>query len=60
MDPYGDVIDLNCMDFSFSIEITEVLNIKLYDFYRNYILTDSELSLYFVNTKTGTHSQNLY
>ena len=37
MDPYGDVIDLNCMDFSFSIEITEVLNIKLYDFYRNYI-----------------------
>jgi hypothetical protein len=36
-DPYGDEIDLNCMDFSFSIEITEVLNIKLYDFYRNYI-----------------------
>jgi hypothetical protein len=25
------------MDFSFSIEITEVLNMKLYDFYRNYI-----------------------
>jgi hypothetical protein len=37
LDPYGDAIDLNCMDFSFSIEITEVLNIKLYDFYRNYI-----------------------
>jgi hypothetical protein len=37
VDPYGDVIDLNCMDFSFSIEITEVLNIRLYDYYRNYI-----------------------
>jgi hypothetical protein len=37
VDPYGDTIDLNCMDFSFSIEITEVLNIRLYDFYRNYI-----------------------
>lgn len=37
VDPYGDAIDLNCMDFSFSIEITEVLNTQLYDFYRNYI-----------------------
>jgi hypothetical protein len=37
LDPYGEPIDLNCMDFSFSIEITEVLNIRLYDFYRNYI-----------------------
>jgi hypothetical protein len=37
LDPYGDVIDLNCMNFSFSIEITEVLNTSLYDFYRNYI-----------------------
>ena len=37
VDPYGDVIDLNCMNFSFSIEITEVLNTSLYDFYRNYI-----------------------
>jgi thioredoxin reductase len=25
------------MNFSFSIEITEVLNTNLYDFYRNYI-----------------------
>jgi hypothetical protein len=37
MDPYGDVIDLCGMNFSFSLEITEVLNTKLYDFYRNYI-----------------------
>ena len=37
LDPYGEVVDLNNMDFSFSIEITEVLNTQLYDFYRNYI-----------------------
>lgn len=37
LDPYGDVIDLCGMNFSFSLEITEVLNTKLYDFYRNYI-----------------------
>ena len=37
LDPYGDVVDLNGMNFSFSIEITEVLNTSLYDFYRNYI-----------------------
>jgi hypothetical protein len=36
-DPYGDIIDLCGMNFSFSLEITEVLNTKLYDFYRNYI-----------------------
>jgi len=37
LDPYGEVVDLNCMNFSFSLEITEVLNTSLYDFYRNYI-----------------------
>jgi hypothetical protein len=37
MDPYGEIIDLCGMNFSFSLEITEVLNTKLYDFYRNYI-----------------------
>jgi hypothetical protein len=37
VDPYGDIIDLCGMNFSFSLEITEVLNTKLYDFYRNYI-----------------------
>ena len=37
VDPYGDIVDLNCMNFSFSLEITEVLNTSLYDFYRNYI-----------------------
>ena len=36
-DPYGNIIDLNDMNFSFSLEITEVMNVKLYEFYRNYI-----------------------
>lgn len=36
-DPYGNIIDLNYMNFSFSLEITEVTNTKLYEFYRNYI-----------------------
>ena len=37
LDPFGDPIDLCGMNFSFALEITEVLNTKLYDFYRNYI-----------------------
>ena len=37
LDPYGEVVDLCGMNFSFSLEITEVLNTRLYDFYRNYI-----------------------
>jgi hypothetical protein len=37
LDPYGDVIDLCGMNFSFSLEITEVTNTRMYDFYRNYI-----------------------
>lgn len=36
-DPYGGYIDLNGLDYSITIEITEVLNTRLYDFYRNYI-----------------------
>lgn len=43
LDPYGDIIDLCGMDFSFSLEITEVLNTRLYDFYRNYIWLGSTL-----------------
>ena len=36
-DPYGGIVDLNGLDYSFTLEITEVLNTRLYDFYRNYI-----------------------
>lgn len=49
LDPYGEIIDLCGMNFSFSLEITEVLNTKLYDFYRNYIWLGSIPS---VNYKT--------
>ena len=35
--PYGKIIDLNYVNFSFSLEITEVMNTKMYEFYRNYI-----------------------
>ena len=37
LDPYGNVIDLNGGEIALTFEITEVLNIRLYDFYRNYI-----------------------
>ena len=37
MDPYGNILDMNYMNFSFSLEITEVMNTKMYEFYRNYI-----------------------
>ena len=36
-DPYGGIVDLNGLDYSFTLEITEVQNTRLYDFYRNYI-----------------------
>ena len=35
--PLGEPIDLLDMNFSFSLELTEVTNTKLYEFYRNYI-----------------------
>jgi hypothetical protein len=36
-DAYGQIIDLNGINWSLTLEITEVLNTRLYDFYRNYI-----------------------
>lgn len=37
LDMYGDAVELCGMNFAFSLEITEVLNTSLYDFYRNYL-----------------------
>ncbi len=37
LDVYGEIIDLNGLNYSVTFEITEVLNTRLYDFYRNYI-----------------------
>ncbi len=53
LDAFGEIIDLCGMNFSFSIEITEVLNTRLYDFYRNYIWLGSVPT---VNYKTVTGS----
>lgn len=36
-DAYGCIVDLNGLNYSITLEITEVLNTSLYDFYRNYI-----------------------
>jgi hypothetical protein len=53
LDAFGEVIDLCGMNFSFSLEITEVLNTRLYDFYRNYIWSGTIPT---VNYKTVTGS----
>lgn len=37
IDKYGEPIDLHDMPISLSLEITEVMNCKLYDFYKNYL-----------------------
>jgi hypothetical protein len=37
MDTYGQPVDLNQLNFSISLEITEVMNIQLYDNYRTYL-----------------------
>ena len=37
LDMYGEVVELCGMNFSLSLEITEVLNTTLYEFYRNYL-----------------------
>jgi hypothetical protein len=37
LDMYGIPIDLHCLNFSISLEITEVMNIQLYDTYRTYL-----------------------
>lgn len=39
MDKWNNFIDLNDMPVSLAIELTEVKNCKLYDFYRNYLFT---------------------
>lgn len=53
LDAYGEIVDLHGLNFSFALEITEVLNTKLYDFYRNYIWLGTIPS---VNYKTVTGS----
>lgn len=45
LDAYGEVMDLSCTNFSFSLEILEVMNVNLFNAFRNslsmpYLLTD--------------------
>ena len=42
LDMYGIPIDLHHLNFSISLEITEVMNIQLYDNYRKYLWTKDE------------------
>jgi hypothetical protein len=35
MDAYGAAVELPCSNFSFSLELTEVMDLKLYEVYRN-------------------------
>jgi hypothetical protein len=37
LDPYGIPLEMDCSNFSISFEITEVTNLKMYEFYRNYL-----------------------
>lgn len=45
LDAYGEIVDLTCANFSFSLEILEVMNVNLFNAFRNslsmpYLLTD--------------------
>jgi hypothetical protein len=42
LDMYGETIDLHNLNFSISLEITEVMNIQLYDSYRTYLWNNPE------------------
>lgn len=42
LDTYGNPIDLHCLNFSISLEITEVMNIQMYDNYRTYLWSKPE------------------
>lgn len=42
IDMYGVPIDLHCMNFSLSLEISEVMNIQMYDNYRTYLWSKPE------------------
>jgi hypothetical protein len=42
LDMYGEPIDLHNLNFSISLEITEVMNVQLYDNYRTYLWSKEE------------------
>ena len=42
LDMYGSPIDIHYMNFSISLEITEVMNVQMYDSYRTYLWSKEE------------------
>lgn len=42
LDSYGQPVDMHRMNFSISLEITEVMNVQLYDSYRTYLWNKEE------------------
>ena len=42
MDKYGEPVDLQCANFSVSLEITSVMNVMMYDNYRTYLWSKPE------------------
>ena len=42
LDKYGVPVDLHQQNFSVSLEVTEVMNVQLYDDYRNHVWTEAE------------------
>lgn len=54
LDSLGQPIDLNDMNFSFTLELTEVKNTRLFEYYRNYIWLGGIPSLPVNITGSGT------
>jgi hypothetical protein len=42
MDGYGEMVDLHNLNYSVSLEITEVMNVQMYEVYRKYLWEKEE------------------
>jgi hypothetical protein len=52
LDKYGEPIDLHNLNFSLSLEISEVMNVQMYDNYRTYLWSKEEPKI--VRSNTGS------
>jgi len=53
MDPYGVPLELHNLNMSLSLEITSVMNLQLYESYRNYVWDKSKQSHLFQDQSQG-------
>jgi hypothetical protein len=53
LDPYGVPVDLHNMNFSLSLEVTEVMNLQLYESYRNTIWDKDRSTTLFQDQSMG-------